>query len=550
MGRITMSRRGFLFGAVALCAAGLAAAPAAYAGPARLSSDGRAAWRLNAGGTPERVSLLDGAVARPPAGAPSSLIALAGPAGGRLFGIAPSADSKSTTLVALSQDTLDVVSRWEVRGAGRFLEVTPDGATACVMAARGSGWSLIVLDVGAGVRDAAAPASARTLALPFTPQASTLMPDREAPGGVRLVVASAGRLTTFVLDPPAPSWFYQSPGDHHAVRPLPDDRALAALRDEALVLFEPAQRPREQGRVRLTQDDATRVIPLPGRGEDLAVAAVDGATAGIAVLHGGGMALSWFDPRDGRLLEERALATPRLLLAQGRGALLLSAAGEDQGPALRETAAAPALPPPPQQPAMPDAAASIPAPPQPESERPSAAAALPKTVNARTPPESPPAGEPASPAVAPRAAPGPPAQKTDVEPAEGRAAAAGTPPDRSEPPPAASAALPKPVPVLAPPAPPRADTRPFLSGRVTGETGGAREVLVYGPGNILKLHARVPLEPGGLFRLPLPPPGSYRILIAPEPGSHVFTRPEFRTVLVAPGGGGLSGIDFEVRGAL
>jgi hypothetical protein len=31
---------------------------------------------------------------------------------------------------------------------------------------------------------------------------------------------------------------------------------------------------------------------------------------------------------------------------------------------------------------------------------------------------------------------------------------------------------------------------------------------------------------------------------------HLFTRPEYRTIVVAPGGGGLEGIDFEVRGAL
>ena len=83
-----------------------------------------------------------------------------------------------------------------------------------------------------------------------------------------------------------------------------------------------------------------------------------------------------------------------------------------------------------------------------------------------------------------------------------------------------------------------------------GESAAAREVLLYGPNNIIRLHARVAVGPDGTFSLPLPPPGSYRVVVSAGAGAHLFTRPEFRAITVTKDGQGLEGIDFEVRGAI
>lgn len=121
-----------------------------------------------------------------------------------------------------------------------------------------------------------------------------------------------------------------------------------------------------------------------------------------------------------------------------------------------------------------------------------------------------------------------------------------------EPPPQTGA--PAPSEAKAPPALPEREPKPAapagLSGRLTGSFGVAKEVRIYGPNNILKLHARAPIAQDGTWSIPLPPPGTYRILVAPEPGSNVFTRPEFQSVSVDATGAARGGLDFEVRGAL
>jgi hypothetical protein len=89
-----------------------------------------------------------------------------------------------------------------------------------------------------------------------------------------------------------------------------------------------------------------------------------------------------------------------------------------------------------------------------------------------------------------------------------------------------------------------------LSGAITGDRAGVKEVVFYGPDNILKPHARASISADGTFRMALPPPGTYRVLVAGRPGVHVFTRPEFRTIVVGADGRGIAGIDFEVRGRL
>ena len=105
-------------------------------------------------------------------------------------------------------------------------------------------------------------------------------------------------------------------------------------------------------------------------------------------------------------------------------------------------------------------------------------------------------------------------------------------------------------PAPAEPAVPEPSEAGALTGSISGEVSAAKDVLLYGPDNILKLRARAPIEAGGSFSFPLPPPGTYRVVVTAGPGAYVFTRPAYRTIVVAPGNKGMDRIDFEVRGKL
>ena len=337
MKRRSARRPGPFFAVAAILLGTLAAGvgPAAPRGGDLVPDDGRSLWRLDSDGVLARVELADGRVERFPS--LPFLSALAGPVEGRLYALSARPTDKGTLLLAIPTSSPEVEARWEVRGEGRFLEITPDGSTACVLSVRGEAWSLSVVGL---LQPGAAPLA---VALPFTPQAVTLMPDAESPLGLRLVVASTGRLATFQLSPPAPSWFYKSPGEHRAVRPLPSDRALVALRDDAVAVFDPALRPREEGRVRLTDDDATGVVPLPSAGEDLAVVSEGTSPAVVAVLHQGGTMLSWVDAADGRVMETHPLDRTRRMVAR-QGSLLLVGEADTAGRAPVETLTVPAVP--------------------------------------------------------------------------------------------------------------------------------------------------------------------------------------------------------------
>jgi len=177
-------------------------------------------------------------------------------------------------------------------------------------------------------------------------------------------------------------------------------------------------------------------------------------------------------------------------------------------------------------------------------------------VDAPAAPAPPPTPIPPQPA---RAAPEEKFELKVIVPEPPRTAPVSVPPEQlaappGDPtPPAAKpepAATPPPTPPPAPVLPPRPVSGAALQGRLTGDFTQAREVLFYGPGNIIKLHARAKVEADGTFSLPLPPAGSYRVVVSAGAGTHIFTRPEFRTLTVAEGAGGLEGIDFEVRGAI
>ncbi|MGH9869695.1 MAG: YncE family protein [Candidatus Polarisedimenticolia bacterium] len=462
----------------------------AVSAPAVTREAESALWRVEPGGTLIRASLPDGTVERPPTGSLPPLSAVAGPAGDRLYALSPSTDGRATALLAITLPSLEITSRWELRGAADQVRVSPAGDLACVTMTRpGGGWSLVVVDLLQGQVKPG-------VQLAYEPQTMAIVPDGTAPHGVRLVIAAQDRLATFTLDPPSPSWFYRSPGKHHAVAHLPTAEAgsLVVLRDESLVVIDPARRVKVEGRTRLTDDDATSIVPLPAAGQQLMVRP---APEMAVVLLGGGQSVAWVDLESGRVRETRDLPSPREMVDGGE-AVFLAGLQESAGHLPFERMDPPErLPEPAPVPIAPGAVASPPA------EQPS--------------PLPPPEPAPSSPPPVPSpSAPGPERKAPEPEPAP---------------------ALPEP-------------SGPVLSGRLTGAAGLAMEVRLFGPNNILKLHARIPVSADGTWRAPIPPPGSYRVVVGAAPGTHVFTRPELRTIVVGSGGAPVEGIDFEVRGGL
>ncbi|MFQ5845711.1 MAG: hypothetical protein ACE5JG_12065, partial [Planctomycetota bacterium] len=279
-------------------------------------------------------------------------------------------------------------------------------------------------------------------------------------------------------------------------------------------------------------------FPLPAPGAALALLE---DTSLAAVLHEDGSAITIVDAQAGTVRATQRLPAPQDLIASpalhddARPPGVLTASSRLGSARLVAPPAgpAPATPPGPPPVVHPEPSRVSP-PPLPTPLTP---ALSPPPAPAPAPPPRP-APEPAArPAPAPEPASPVPEPPPALEPA----------PPVPEPPPAPEPAPPVPEPAPAPePAPPG----PALTGTITGERAAAREVLLYGPDNIVKLHARAPVGAHGTFRLPLPPPGRYRVLVSGGPDVHLFTSPEFRMIVVTRNDRGLGGIDFEVRGRL
>ncbi len=107
----------------------------------------------------------------------------------------------------------------------------------------------------------------------------------------------------------------------------------------------------------------------------------------------------------------------------------------------------------------------------------------------------------------------------------------------------------RPVAIEAEPVAPATAPRAVLQGKLSGEFTATDHLLLFGPDNIMKLHAKADLRPDGTFSFPLPPPGRYRLIVSGGASRHLFTKPEFRAFVVAEGRG-VEGLDFEVRGNL
>ena len=531
---------GAVSGDVAPQAQGAPAAPASTKlthGRLAVTLDGSSVWVLGRDGAIGRFDLSSGSPIHSAGagigGPPHSDIALSAD-GGTLYALLPQPDSRTTRLEALSTSTGDETGHWDLRGVGRFLAVTSDGARACMVGLKpstggnrrpksaDSDWMITVVDLLKGtVFPAVMPG--------LEPRSVALMQPPGSPA--KLLLAGRDRIATYNIDPLRVSAFYRSPGENFVIAAVDAGSVICLLRGSSLVLIDPARRPRAKGRVQLSEDDATMVVALPARGSDLAVSP-DGRAA--AVLHEDGLGLTFVDISAGRLLKTETLGAPHDLMGRrilgGDGPRLrvvlgssTNEAGPDRAlmtseidsPPAPSVAAAPMPPSPPpaaQAHVASDAPASQPAP----SENPPVEAERePVPEPGRSAPPAPPA--PPSPAATPLVSAPPPIEK-----------------------------VPEPAPIQ----PPRSSEQAALTGHLTGDVAAAREVLLFGPGNILKMHSRAVVASDGSFTLPLPPPGSYRVVVSGGPDAHIFTRPEFRTIVVVPDAKGLEGIDFEVRGKI
>lgn len=521
--------------AVAALVTGHAAADAR--GRLVLSPDGSSVWILTADGAIAHVDLASGrGIPWMKEGAnPSGFSDIAVSGDGRsLYALLPDENGRTTLLQSLDTTAREETSRWEVRGEGRFLVVTSDGARACVVGIKpvavgrrrsnpsADDWTLTVVDLATGTVSApVVPA--------LEPHAVALMEEPDAP--TKVLLAATDRVATFTVDPLRVSSFYKSPGENLDVAVAEGSAVVILLRGGTLALIDPARRPRERGRVQLTDDDATSVVPLPARGRAVAVSR-DGSAA--AVLHDDALTVTMVDLAAGRIIKTERLDSPRDLLSRrmaggGDDPLRVPLASSATGIAAGAPVASQLVEAPAPRPVVPAAAPPAAPPPEPPADTPSTSTP-PSPAPPSPPPSSPPPSSP-PPSSPPPSSP----SRTETE----RAGPPSTPPE----PPAAAAETPPPI------EPPRVSSEHALAGRVTGEAP-TTEVLLFGPNNILKLHAKAAVGPDGTFRLPLPPPGSYRVLLSAGPNAHIFARPEFRTVVVTADTTGLDGIDFEVRGRI
>ena len=433
-----------------------------------------------------------------------------------------------SAIVAYGRDPSgEAIARWELKTGARSLEVTRDGGRACVLGIRpqtgrrrgddsNRQWTLTVVDLVTG-------RATEPMLLALVPRAVTLL----APPGSepKLLIAATDRIAAYSLDPPGTSWYYKSPGENRAIA-AGGAALVAILRGGTLAIIDPARRPRIEGRLQLTDDDVTSTIDLGAAG--LAVAmSDDGAVA--AVLHEDRLTVSLIDVAAGKVMGTRRLSEPpgalvmRIVPAPGVGYQLM-VASVDPLPSI----------------SIIDLGAPEPL-------------AAPKPVaEPEPPPQAPPTIQPT---------PEPVAEPTLVktpEPVPAPVSEPVTHPVAEPVPERVSEPVPPPVPPPQLPEPPpepvvepsRPSDEAILTGTISGDTPAAREVRFYGPNNILKLHAHATVGPDGTFRVTLPPPGSYRVIVTGDPGAHLFTRPEFRMVVVGADGKGVSGIDFEVRGRL
>lgn len=428
-----------------------------------------------------------------------------------------------------------VIHRIRLEGDGYAVAAAPDGHLCYILAAR--------LDGGRG--------GPRFWIHALDPEAgevvgSTLL-DRPAtgltvaPNGLRLFVSFENRIQSYTTSPLLASWHYRSPGINGGLYFPPAGNVLYAIRTGGVALFDPVViLNRDRSVPRDDTDDSTDSIRLPFGPSALLfsperprAAAVGAGTVAFIDLTTGEVSPSQGDPA---LTQGADLLRPIGFLPGGELVLGLFPAAV--------TTAIPA----------PEALAPDHPPLSPATTAESAAATA-ATLDAAQ--EESRVEEPAPPPVPDAPVAGAPAD------ADVGAGAAGVAPDDGLPAPLeppAGGALPVPI-VAAPPPPdlpgavsvPREDPEPraapatgySLAGRLSGEHGRVVELVLYGPGSIIREYARVAPAADGRFRIPLPPPGTYRLVPVGEASRPVASNPNFHTIIVEAGTD-RSDLDFSI----
>ncbi|HET6278391.1 MAG TPA: hypothetical protein VFG08_06390, partial [Candidatus Polarisedimenticolia bacterium] len=396
-----------------------------------------------------------------------------------------------------------------------------------------------------------------------------------APNGSRLFVSFENRIQSYTTSPLLTSWHYRSPGMNGGLYFPPAGNVLYAIRKGGVALFDPVViLNRGRSVPRDETDDSSGSIQLPFgpaallfSPEQPRAAAVGAGTVAFIDLITGEVSPSTGDqalPQDADLL--------RPIEFLPGGALVLGLF-----PAAITTAISAPEPPAPELPPLAPATTA-------ESAAATAAILVAPPEESRggelspSPhPDAPAAGAPAAaePGTgadgidAPGAAAGDAGERgasvagaskpEGVAPPIG-AAATGVASDAGRPaplePPSSNALA---APIVAAPAPPEVKSVPQdvpeppavpaagvpLAGRLSGERGRVAELVLYGPGSIIREYARVAPAADGSFRIPLPPPGTYRLVPVGEASRPVASDPNFHTIIVAAGTD-RSDLDFSI----
>lgn len=366
------------------------------------------------------------------------------------------------------------------------------------------------------------------------------------PEGSRIYAGVDDRILSLTTHPLVTSWHYRSPGPNGPLAIAPDGRILAALRGTALALFDAREiAARSETARRGRADDATHVVLLdrPPHGlafsDDGRLVAVFGSDRVIYVDAASGVRLG--EERVDGLGESDELRPLRF--SRGGGDLVVAAL---------PSGAVAALPSP--EPSVAGVGSAI----APVDE---ASAAEPKSIPAGlqagssaevSPPGGPQAASPESashhgtePATPPAAAPSSRPEAADPDPA---GAPQAKPVDTTAPETAApettapeTTTPASPAPTSPVPAPPEGP--PTLSGRIGGETGLVKGVVIYGPGSIIREYWRTRVEGDGRWSMPLPPPGVYRVVPIGDGSTPIPVRPGFLSITVEAGRS-IAAIDF------
>ena len=493
--------------------------------------------------------------------------------GSVIYTIVPQEDGKTTILEAHDVSG-EAGPTMELKGRGRFLEVTEDGRFACVAATKPGSrddtaerWILIVVDIATG--EAAPP-----IPIGLVPKAMAV---RGRDGILaRLFIAGEGRVATFSMVPPRPSWFYRSPGVNHDIALPAASPVVCVLRGQTFAVIDPQRWERDEGRVRSSTDDATTIVNLEWQGGSIAMSP-DGRFA--TVLAPGGLSIAVIDVAAGKIdrtmaLQESADLAARVMTPPDGDAgdarlLLATRATLGSKPTWLEIPA-PAAPPPGEVAA---AVKSMPA--QDAGATADSAGTAQDTGTAAAGTGAPAqdtgtAAKSAAPSAQDAGAPAPaesaegknaPASDMATPPPQAfpKATEIGSPAKESAEPPAATAPAPADV-APEPPAvasqqqekqaAPTAPSPPSLSGHIQGEIPEGLHVLLYGPDNVLRPGPRVAVGADGVWRLPIPAPGRYRVVVSAGSERHVFVSPEYRTIVITGSGESMNDIDFEIRGSL